>query len=501
MQRDKYNFINILTENQGASQNVNLSDLTSNSLYRAILKISDMDRARHHSLYTMDTSIDELGDLRRRKILYYLKRLRDDRLIAQIFCVKYESAVLKIEPCYFAITNIETADSIYRESIQASANSIQTMLQKIQDITDSVIEDVLKADLEGKHINEKTYPHFILDFFKSLRKENLEIPPVENSIETIMEDINYALLDTNKFTRLENYGIIQSRKDHITKYMKVAEDFIIDKVLPHYEKDNETLSTIVEQLSLEEKFNNESKSVVFASNYILRLTQVINEFALKNRKKEKDTKKYPGLLAIEMILSFNDKAEAIVNSIAKKKESQIYENYYEKIIKNSNEWQDNLLIISTEEKDNMSLYTWESLTQNKKLGYVKWEFVDESKWLFLEINEKKVFNIIIAMDKEANLQSFFALMLREIFDKYQNQFYRLFDDPVFLEVYSRILRNVYSIYIPWYYHILLYFKLNFFLDIAYKCAKEFILKEQHYFFSKNEQERKNILYKERKLLT
>ena len=147
------------------------------------------------------------------------------------------------------------------------------------------------------------------------------------------------------------------RKDHITKYMKVAEDFIIDKVLPHYEKDNETLSTIVEQLSLEEKFNNESKSVVFASNYILRLTQVINEFALKNRKKEKDTKKYPGLLAIEMILSFNDKAEAIVNSIAKKKESQIYENYYEKIIKNSNEWQDNLLIISTEEKDNMSLYT------------------------------------------------------------------------------------------------------------------------------------------------
>ena len=280
--------------------------------------------------------------------------------------------------------------------------------------------------------------------------------------------------------------------------MKVAEDFIIDKVLPHYEKDNETLSTIVEQLSLEEKFNNESKSVVFASNYILRLTQVINEFALKNRKKEKDTKKYPGLLAIEMILSFNDKAEAIVNSIAKKKESQIYENYYEKIIKNSNEWQDNLLIISTEEKDNMSLYTWESLTQNKKLGYVKWEFVDESKWLFLEINEKKVFNIIIAMDKEASLQTFFVLMLREILDKYQNHFYRLFDDRVFLEVYSRVLRNVYLTYIPWYYHILLYFKLNFFLDIAYKCAKEFILKEQHYFFSKNEQERKDIRRKEQR---
>ena len=122
---------------------------------------------------------------------------------------------------------------------------------------------------------------------------------------------------------------------------------------------------------------------------------------------------------------------------------------------------------------------------------IQWELTKGSIWLFVKKDADSIFEIIKNVEKERKIDSWEILAIRELLDQNQDNFYSLFENSEFFNAYANLLRKLYMAYIPWYHHLLLFLRINLFLDNAYASAKTAIQREQNLYARLNKKRRES----------
>ena len=481
-----YPFLDLLNEHQAIAQGASLSDKVSYALYRAIQKNSKIEKANKNALFNITMPIDGLVDMTREQIILHLKRLSEDRLICQIFYLKNEGARLKLSSCYLSLSNFDSPASIFLATLRMSVVSVDAMLKTFAVPDIDVVKAAFRADFEKKTVNSKTHPEVLIDPFHEIKKENFDLNPPPHLIESSINEIKKELIGIKRLVEVKAYGLMFTRKSDVLNYIEAAEDVLREEILGYYQERSETLKSIINQIFLEESIYEIDRFSVDTTEFMQGLAKAVRNVGMRQAD---PSGKYPGAFALEVIITFGEKANIFIQERLSEKNMGKYREYRGSLLNSMENWKDNILFISEKEKQRLHAETWQYLTEDPDIVNVRWELPTESTWVFIKKGVDNVFEIVTNMEKERDLELWQGLAIRELLDKHQGKFDEIFEDAEFLSCYGRLLRRIYMRYIPWYHNLLLLIRVNLFVDNAYQRAKQAIQREQELYSKINKKRR------------
>lgn len=484
-----YPFLDLLDERQAIAQGASLSDKANYVLYRAIQKSSHIRNAAQNELFSLDRPVDGLVDATREEIMSHLRKLLNDKLICQIFYLRYKDSELKLFPCYLSVTALESPSSVFASALSVSIVNIDTMLQSLGTPSVAALKKAFQDDFKKKKVDAKTHPEVLIDPFSALRKENFDFPPAPSLIEASIDEMKKELLAIKKLSDIKGYGLMLIRKADILHYLEAAEDILREDILGYYQRKNETLKSLVNQIFLEESIYEIDSSAVDTTEFIQRLAEAVKSVGLY----EADSLgRYPGAFVVEVIITFAKRAKVFIQEKLSEKNVDKYREYREQISHSRGAWKDSILVISEKEKTRLHAETWDYLSEDEDIVSVRWELEEGSVWVFVKKDLDTIFEIVMSIEKEEDFARWQTLAIREILDEYEDDFSEIFKNSEFVAAYGRILRKAYTKYIPWYYPILFLLRIKLFLDYAYKKAKLAIREEQESYSLANESRRQSL---------
>ncbi len=488
----QYPFLNLLTENRAMAQGASIGDRNTYTLYRAIQKLSTATHANQNNLFTIRNIPESIKDIPREKLLMMLRRLISDQLVAQIFRIEYTSK-LNLIPCYIAVNNFDFPISIYTTSLYVSTSNIDLYLKELAIPNATLIRSALESDFQGKPVTAKTHPGFLIDPFEIVTPENFDFPPAPYLIDSSIKIMKDELIRLQKICEFPGYGYMPIKAKDAMERLNIAEEFLREELIDHYQKKSHTLKSIINQIFIEESVYQLDNFATDTTEFIGKLAKAIKTEAYK-RPKTIETGRYKGALTIETIIAFSEKSVTYLKEKANEENIKKFRQIKELLFQSNADWHKIMLFIDDTEKIKMHSETWKMLVGDKSLVYIQWELAEKSIWVFVKQDIQKVYDAVLNLKEDKNFaltkeSSWQALALREIIDSNQELFGELFEIPEFVGPYGDLLRKIYINYIPWYLSILLKFNINWFKDRSYLIAKANILKEQQNYSRRNEQNR------------
>ena len=404
-----YPFLDILNEHQAMAQGASLSDKVNYALYRAIQKKSSVGTANENALFNITMPVDGLVDMTREQIISHLKRLSEDKLICQIFYLKHEGTRLKLSSCYLANSNFNRPASIFLAMLRMSVVSIDAMLKTFATPDIDTVKAAFRADFEKKTVNSKTHPEVLTDIFHELKKENFDFNPSPHLIESSINEIKKELIGIKRLVDIKAYGLMFTRKSNVLNYIEAAEDVLREEILGYYQEKSETLKSIVNQIFLEESIYEIDRFSVDTTEFIQKLAKAVRNVGMREAD---PSGKYPGAFALEVIITFGEKANTFIQEQLNEKNMDKYREYRESLLNPIKNWKSNILFISEKEKQKLHTETWQHLTEDPNIINVQWELPTESTWVFIKKGVDNVFEIVMNMEKERDLELWQGLAMR-----------------------------------------------------------------------------------------
>ncbi len=485
----QYPFLDLLTESKASMKGANLADKNAYALYHAVQKNSTIYHASQNALFNISMPVDGLLDTAKERIVSMLKKLSDDQLIAQIFHLEYRGNKLRLIPCYLALTSADQPLSIYQAAMRVCVANVDAMLQSASNFDTDILRETLIADALAVEVDPQNYKQILFDPFENIQAENFDFPPAPQLIATSIAEIQNGMVQNDKIINIPHYGHISIRKGEILDKLEVAETVLKTKIVDHYQKKSLTLQSILNEIFLEESVYEMDPFAPETSEFSVRLAKALKDH-INSRKNFQDGK-YPGALAIEIIIGLGPKVKGVYEDKRREENIQEYTQIRDQLLRSKVRWSDMVFFMREEQKELLHPETWTYLEEDRKLAYAKWELPGETIWIFTQRNIDSIVEIVEQMSRKEDVESWQALALRHLLELYENELYGLFDRPELLSSYGKLLRKVYMYYMPWYFRILLLMRIEWWLDRSYQTAKIKITREQQAHALQNEKRRHN----------
>ena len=508
----RYPFLDLISESQALARGIHLTDNSTYTLYHAIKKNSTIAKVNQNALFTisvgkgatastgstnikhdtsslLDLSTEGFFDASKEKIISIMSKMIQDKLAAQIFRLEYRDGSLNLIPCYIALNAAASPLSLYKAILRTSSVNVGAFLKTLPVLDVETIGLSYLDDLAGKKVTAKTHPNVLVDPFSVIQPDNFDIPPNEKLLALSRTELKEELFQSQELGEIPNYGLIPIHEESIINRFTAAEEVLKDSLLGVFQKKDESLKGIFNQLFLEESVYEMDPFSVNTTLFTEKFAKAIQNSSLKKSASLR-TQQYPGALAVETILTFSKRAELLLKERSHEKNIKSYQSYKEKLFLAEHDQNLPITFIDETEKEKINIETWEYLINDSTIGHIRWELPDESIYTFVRIDAENIFEIVIEMGKEKSMPHWHALAVRTILDQYETELRSLFNTPDFLTPYGKMLRRVYLNYMPWYHQFLLFLRVDFFIDRAYRKAKFLIRKDQDYYSTKNTNRRK-----------
>jgi hypothetical protein len=502
-QQARYSFLDILSESEGLARGANLSEKVNHGVYKAIQSMTTVAHARRNQLFTLDTEVPDIINLTRKDLGTVVGRLMGDRLVAQIFRLEFDPG--QDEPalvsCFVAHPTDEKTNPalIYNETVMASVQALESLLTGRPPVSaDAILED-FEADFSVEVNRPLALPAHLVDLFGAVHASKFDMVPAPELVQKTIADIQTELLYRGKIQELLNYGLMPMRDTEIVPRLDTAIDFLDTKVVPRY-KNKGSLKRALEAIAMEESAYHLDDFVPPTPEFAMRRAESVRS-AIQSDPAYRGGR-FQGGLAVEVILALAPLAKQKYLERHRREIAQAHKDFREKLINISNDWQDTILFLSSEEKEKIPPEVVRELTSDPELLVGAWHRRDGIVHVYIRSSADAVRAIVRALSIVPPDRAWQALAVKHILEEHEDDFRYLFDDTDFLVSYGAMLRRVYINYIPWYLRLLLSFGITWFQDYSFQLAKKAIQAEQGSLAVRNrqrEEERKLEKDEERKV--
>ncbi len=475
-------FLNLLTGTEAMSKGSIIVDKVGHALYRTILKQSTIQQANQNNLFTAGETAEGLFNSPREKIVRILARLVEEKLACQIFRLDYIEGELKLIPCYLAQSPVDAPISIYQAALRICVANIKAMIDAMPLVQRDHVDQILKADIEGQKFNLQLYPGFIINPFIAIVASAFDLPPHPRLVSASISILRKELIDNKILSPIPKYGFMPIRNEETVDRFLAAEHVLKNIITEKYSKDNAVIKNICNEIDL--KYSIYQMDTF--NPYTTKFTQELAKGLKKELGKKAKADTYHGHFTIESILSFGEKAEQLIQEQVKQENIQEYKRLRNQLFENTSQLEKLLMFMDEEEQNATHPEVLGLMDKDSSLACVRWELKKKSILLFMRKDQGVFIDVVRKLEKYKSLPIWQVLAFRSLIDKYDEEIKSIFDNPDFLEPYGRILRRVYTNYIPWYHRLLWYLNIEWFIDYCFQKAKLAVQEEQTYVRSENQ---------------
>ncbi|MDH5654700.1 MAG: hypothetical protein OEZ34_02255 [Spirochaetia bacterium] len=478
----KYPFLEVISEAEAVTRGVNLSDKIAHLLFKNIRSLSTPENASRSMLYSMNVTIQEIASHSQKEIANVLKKLINEKVLAQIFRIDFDAdnSALAVVPSFIALPQEDKfkPEMLFQETILHSVKSIESYLDSLAVIEREDIWKNLETDFSSDKIPAVSQLSSVLtDLFSSVDVRKFDVPPSPEMIRISINEMEEELIYRGKIVRINDYGLMHVRdKDYLLK-LETAGDFVITRMIPKY-RGTGNLKHEIGQVTLEEAHYYMDPFAQPTSKFIAKKTDALKKAILSSPSRKNEGVRFPGSLAVEMVLSLDK------HSSPRYEEKQLTENRKElekwrsRIKEISPSWMDNYHIISESEFMEVPPFVRNQIMEDTDFIHGEWELQGETMHVFFLKESSVIRQFAKGMQNLPASSNWQILLLKNLLDKNELFFKDLFLDPSFLNDYGRMLRHAYARYISFFYRILDFFGIRIFQNQAYQNAKRKIMTEQ-----------------------
>lgn len=491
-ENQNYSFLEVISESEAASKGINISDKLSHSLLKTIRAYSTVKMARNDALFVVGSEVFEAKDVSNQEVIQALKRLVNESIVAQLFKLHYhtEEAKIKLTPCFVSLgeEDKDSVKDIYYELIRLSASSLETYLQTVSGFDPDGFWSDMQIDLslEGNRPPAPTrLKSSIVRLFEPVHAGSFEVMPSMDMLNAMARDIEMELVSRGRVVRIPMYGLMPIKNDSILGRFESASDFMKSRLIPLY-RENSQLGGELDQIDMEEAEYYSDEFAPRTSSFTCKRAAALSRvMALPIARFPEGTtapsrlERAPGMLAIATLQVLETLADE------KYKEKHREENQKELAeIKNQMNnpqasWDQMILFFTDSEYEGLSPAIREGLNTDRNILYGTWEEPGVTIHVFLRNDPYAFRSLVQGMSLLPPSQHWQVLALRHILDLNDDHYENLFEDKAFVQLYGKLLRQVYTGYMPFLHRFLLSIGITFLQDRAFTLAKEKIRQQQN----------------------
>lgn len=481
-------FLELLKESEALARGANLAEKIHHAVYKAVKGSSTIESIRNGQVFTLDTPIPELqaNTTTRKDIMDVLQRLISDQLIAQVFILAYNSDAgeIRLRPCYIAHTGDDriTPVQLFNETIYTSVGAIEAMIEERPVLTGSMIRKDLETDFKSQNMPDpQSLKATVIDPLKVLHPAGFDLVPPAELLREGRTLLREELVKRGIVADIINYGLLPLRDNETLVLFETAYDFMVSKILPtHKSKGN--LKAEIDSIAQEEGAHSIETNSPKSTNFAVQKASAVKKTLLSQPGRAGGSR-YPGSLAIEIILQLASESEHLYESQWEADINQVYQDFREPMVAPDALWFDMIRFVDQEEQMDIPPKAWNKIISDPDLLYSTWQTQHGTVHVIARKDVHAIKDLLTGMLELGPGEQWKILALRFLIEKYESSLQELFESSETIALYGSLLRRVYMQYIPWYLRIFMFFKAV--QDYAFKNAKEIILQKQHHLEEQN----------------
>jgi len=479
----KYPFLDVVSESEAAGKGINLSDKLTHLVYRNIKNLSSIENASRGILFSTGMTVAELMNVPKKELINTLRRLCNDNVVVQI--VRYEfdptNGEVRLIPHFIAQPSSEksTVERMYNETINLSTKAFESCIDGFADADRKLIWKDLETDFKatGGVPSLAELPAIIADFFSFTDRLRFEVIPLREMLQKTKQDIYQELVLRGKIVEIPDYGVMPIHEADFLERLETAADFVTTRIIPKY-RSKGNLKRELEQIALEEAYYSIDEFARTTAEFITKKAKAIKQTMISDRIRSEGGVRFPGSLAIEMVLALEKKSFSFYEVRRNREISRQVQEFRKKLNEVSRNWRENIHLVPHSDFLKLHPAVQEGIHADSEIMHGLWELPGRSIHVYIK-KDLEVIQLLVDRMQELSSQEFWQVfVLRALLDQYEPFFVDLFSDPHFVQMYGKLLRKAYLSFMPLIHRILIFFGITFFQDSAFQAAKRKVMTEQ-----------------------
>ncbi len=488
------------------SRGANLTEKIPHAIFQTIRGFSHTDQIKAGHYYYIGYHIPQLGtlDYRNSELREVLEELIKEKLITQLFLIKFDPTAhtLKLIPCYVARPedNRQTTEQLYRELLMQSVESIEEFIKTAPGLDREKMVKELEVDLSSSGVPDPArLPSTLFSPLDCLDPGNFDFVPPAELIQRSREIISEELFRRKAIAALVEYGWMPLRPEEIVRRFEIAQEFLSNRVLPHYRTEKGLMEEIRAIRTNEESYYLDTFAPRTADFGFKKASALKKHLMTGVDRKNR----IPGSLAVEIVLALQRDVEKAYKDIQKLNADREYRELRNGIVGPDVSAIDRLRFFDEEEVAEITPEVWSRLTSSVDLLHATYE-KNQGTCNLLTQNDTSLFPPLVLSLLNLNPEEHWKILaFKTLVDRHESSLHSLFYDAEFMNIYGQLLRKAYWNRIPWYYRFLLLLGLKMFTDSAFQGAKKRISQQQTDLHRRNQTrrdaaERQRIIQKKEK---
>lgn len=486
------NFLQLRTETEALARGANLSEKIPYTLFQTIRGFSHTDQIKAGHYYYVGYHLPQLGtlDFRRSELTEVLTELMKEKLITQLFLIKFDptSHSLKLVPCYMARPEDGrlTTEQLYRELLMQSVESIEQYIKTAPGLDRVHMLSDLQTDVNSPSAPApEKLPSTIFSPLDVLEPSAFDFVPPSELLEHAEQTISEELIRRKAVLPLVEYGWMPLRAEELIRRFEIAQDFMNQTLVPFY-KQNKSLHSEIKSIKEHEEAYYLDSAGKKTAEYGFKKASAFKKHLMSGIDRKN---RVQGSLAIEIILGLHRDVEKAYEDVWKMDTDREYRELRNSIGGPDVPVAERLRFFEEEDLAEITPEVWRTLISGMDFLHATYER-NTGTCNVLTKNDVSLFPALVRMLLTLNPdENWKILAFRTLIDKHESALHPLFYDTDFLDLYGQMLRKAYWNRIPWYFRLLLLIGLRGFTDSAFQQAKRRISQEQENLSARNQQNR------------
>lgn len=479
-----YPFLEILSESEAAARGVVLSERLIHALYKTIKISSGAKSARRSALYTIDISPLDMDDPPKIEKLAVLRKLIREKLVVQLFRLDHQGGMkLNVVSCYASIGEDERNEinEIYRETVARSVESIERLLGSFPPFNPGVFKKELDFDLntEGDLSPDPgAISSSIPGVFDGITPGRFDIVPSAELLDITKKDIAEELVTRGRFITIPGYGLMPVMEPSLLERFHTAVEFMDERIIPLY-RNRGNLQNRLEKIKLEEATYTLDEFAPGTASFAARRARALAEaMELTIIDENRRNIRLPGALTVHTIIALENRANEKLKEKKNEENNRLLSELKSKMLDPAASWEQMIVFLTESEYIKLPPVVREGLASDRRILYGTWQQPGQIIHVFLRNDPYAFRALVTGMVKLPGEYYWQVLAMRHLLDRYDEHFENLFRDPEFINLYGKLLRNVYISHMPWYHRFFLWLGVGFVQDSAFQYAKRKIQNQQ-----------------------
>lgn len=370
----KYPFINVINEREAMSLGVNPNNNYQHAILKKIKSTSTMQNAQKGLLFQPNTFYLEPMKISQENAISSLNRLVMNQLITHIVCFEFNLDTKALGVASFFVTHPAEItrtgiDDLYEQLIRYSFNSLRLWYDSRSELDP---KDFYK-DLETQYKAKKGLPSVnlknVFNPNRSLRSLKHKVILSEDMITHISRELSERLVKEKMAIPIKGHGLLVLKENEIIPHYEIACRFM-DEVISPSLKSDPILKFKLDKIAFEEKtYFLLDKYPVQTSKFNIKRAEEIRLI----KSTGNNLGYYPGSLAIESIISFEELVNTKYKEIWDEEVNKSKKEFKSPLINPAGGWLKLIKFINDEDSLNYPPRLWQELVVDKDLFYLLWE--------------------------------------------------------------------------------------------------------------------------------